>query len=125
MTIRARARKARKPRDQRSEAWIVAFDDLAAPVQPDDLRRSLECTEQQRDPSILAQVRHRLDPAAGQIQVGDGVEIDDSERVEALRRKVDVARGVERCGGDEEHPLRFQKAAQRIVDLVVRLPHGS
>ena len=56
----------------------------------------VERAEHHRDPAVVAQVRDGLRAAAEQVEVGDGVLVEDRERVlVALRRDVDVAAGAD------------------------------
>ena len=63
-------------------------------------------------------------PAAHQVHVGEAERAGHLEQVAAaLRRQVHVAAVAARGGGDEEHRLRLDERAQRVVDLVEDLGH--
>src|SRR5581483_79297 len=119
----ARAQIRREEAGERAEVRVRVIDDLAAPIEADDLRRSLERAEEKRDAAVLPQVRDRLDAAAGQVEVGDRPRSEDAEAVEALRRDVHVPVAARGRGPDEEHPLREQERPQGVVDRFVRLSH--
>ena len=70
-----------------------------------DARVSRERAGHQRDASVLAEVRDRLDAAAGQVEVGDALRPEDAQRVVSLWRQVDVPAVARRRGRDEEHRL--------------------
>jgi hypothetical protein len=60
-------------------------------------------------------VGDRLDPAAGQVEVGDLVRPEDAEGVQPLGRDVEVARRVVRGGADEEDVLPPDEGCDRLV----------
>ncbi len=98
------------------EVGCPGFDRLAATVEPQDARRSLERAEHDRQASVLAKVRDRLDAAAGQVEVGHRVLVEHAEGVVALGRQVDVT-AVERRRRHEEQVLadRSSRSGSRRV----------
>jgi hypothetical protein len=55
-------------------------------MDPDDPRRSLEGAEHEHDPAVLTEMGDRLDTAAGPVEMGDAMRVDDRElTVVALR----------------------------------------
>ena len=108
-------------KDQLVRSLIPLY--LARAVEANDLRRSLEGTEEERDPPVVAQVRDGLDAAAGEVEVGDRGRIENAERVESLGRDVDVPVAASGSGADEEDMLGTQERRHALVDAVVGLSH--
>ncbi len=102
---RALPRQCREVRCQRVEARRADLVHGAAPVDARDARISRERAGHERDASVLAQVRDRLDAAAGQVEVGDALRPEDAQRVVSLWRQIDVPAVARRRGRDEEHRL--------------------
>ena len=63
--------RAGKQRIQLLEAGLARLEHGAGSVEPHDSRRPVEGAEHHADPAVLAEVRDRLDAAAGEIEVGD------------------------------------------------------
>jgi hypothetical protein len=95
---------------------VAPLDHPSPPVQTDNFWRSLKRAEHQDDSPVLFQMRDRLDPAAGQVQVSDGIRPQNSKGVESLRRDIHVAAGIERRRSDEEERLGFNEFPDGIVD---------
>ncbi len=106
------------------EAVGARLDDGPAAVEAHDARRPVEGTEHQHDASVLAQVRDRLDAAAGEIEVRDAVRAEHGERVESFRREVHHPVASERRRRDEEHALAQQPLAHALVDRFEDLAHA-
>ena len=88
--------------------------------------RPVHAQKHQRDAAVLAQVRHGLDAAAGEVQVRHPVRAEHGEGVPAaLGRAVDEAVGGERRGRDEEDRLCGEPPRQRVVDLGQVLRHAA
>jgi hypothetical protein len=64
-----------------------------------------------------------LDAAAGEIEVGDRVRVENAEGVVALRRYVDVPVAAARRAADEEQALGADERGERLVDGLERLTH--
>ena len=72
--------------DNSLEVLVVVLDDRAPAVDSDDSRRSVECTEHEHDPAVLAEMGDGLDAAARPVEIADAVRVDDGElAVVALR----------------------------------------
>ena len=102
--------------------WL---DHSPLPVQAKNLRRSLKSAEHQHDSAVFFQMGHRFNPAAGQVQIGNGLRAQDPKRIESLRRYVDVATRIERRRPYKENRLRFDKFPDGIVDRRINFPHGE
>ena len=63
--------------------------------------------------------------AAGVVEVGDLVWIEDAEDVSAFGGQVDVSIGFEWSGGYEEHLLMFDELPVCWLDSVEELCHGE
>src|ERR1039458_10104778 len=75
-----------EPARQLLEAFVVTADNRVVAMDPDDPRRSLEGAEHEHDPAVLTEMGDRLDTAAGPVEVGDAMQVDDRElTVVALR----------------------------------------
>ena len=96
-----------------------------APVQAHDPRAAVEGAEHQADAAVLGQVRDRLGAAAGQIEPGHGVRVEDAERVESAWRDVDVPLCRQRRGRHEEEVLLADPRRETVVDLVENLAHAA
>ncbi len=69
-----------------SYGFVVTADNRAVAMDPDDPRRSLEGAEHEHDPAVLTEMGDRLDTAAGPVEMGDAMRVDDRElTVVALR----------------------------------------
>lgn len=76
-------------------------------VKPHDVGWSGECAEHQYDPAVVSEVRVGFGTAAGVVEVGHPMLVEDGEAaLESLWRKVDMPIGRTRHRGDEEHRLR-------------------
>ena len=95
----------------------------APPVQAEDARRTLERTEHDRHPAVLAEVSDGLDTAAGEVEVGHRPVVEDSQGVMPLRREVHVAT-LRRGGGHEEHVLLTDPRDQLLVEGLAHVSHG-
>jgi hypothetical protein len=83
-------------------------------------RSSIESTEHQDDPSVVTEVRHRLDPTPRLIEVRDLVGVKDGELLPvALWGAVDMAVTVKCRSRDEEDRLILEPASQAFVDAVM------
>src|SRR4029453_8205446 len=60
-----------------------------------------------------------------EVEVRDGLPVDDAERVEALRRQVHVPVRGERRRGHEEDVLRREERGQLAVDARVGVSHAA
>src|SRR5580698_9382252 len=94
---------------------VVGLYRLAAAAQPQDPRRSLERTEHDRQSAVLAEMGHRFDAAAREIDVGDRLRSQHPQAVEPFSRNVDVASRRKQRSGDKEHLLLPDKVAERWV----------
>ncbi len=75
-----------EPARQLLEAFVVTADNRVVAMDPDDPRRSLEGAEHEHDPAVLTEMGDRLDTAAGPVEMGDAMRVDDRElTVVALR----------------------------------------
>ena len=117
--------RGRKLLAQRRELRIAGLGHRTAPVEPHDLRRTVEGAQHDDDAPVLAQMGDGLRPAADEVEIGDRRGAEDSERVEPLRRQVHVPGRANRRGRDEEDVLRCDERAERIVDGRVALAHES
>src|SRR5690606_17386275 len=107
---------------QLGELVVVHGDEPSGAVQPDDVRGTFEGAEHDGDAAVLTQVRDGLSAAGGEVEVGEGVLVDDRERsVQALRRDVDMPIVTARGGGDEEDPLSLDELTKATVDPLVHL----
>jgi hypothetical protein len=94
-------------------------------VQAQQPRRTLEGAEQDRDAPVLPQVRHRLDPAPHQVDVGDGERVENRKALEPFGREVhETVVGAGRRG-DEEDPLLPDELGVVLVELGKDLAHGT
>jgi hypothetical protein len=109
---------------QVGEPGLVRFDDASVAVKPQDFGCALKGAEQDHDAPVFSQVRDGLNPAAKNVEVGDGFGPEDSERVQPFGREVHVAFGGERRGGDEEHRLRLNEPGQDVVEFGVSFRHS-
>src|SRR5262249_18848216 len=121
----ALTRDRREERRELVPARLARLDRLAARVQAHDARAPLEGAEHEADAAVLAQVRERLDAAAGEVGVGDLARTEHAEGVQALRRAVDQAVVGSRRGRDEEQVLRLDEVPQRAVDRLEDLSHAN
>src|SRR5438067_5120463 len=80
---------------------IALCQDLAAPVQPQDARRTVKGTEHEDDAPVLLQMRRRLDATARQVQVGHRARIEDAECVEPFGREIEMSIQPRRGSGHE------------------------
>ena len=77
----------------------------AAPEDARDARRARERAGHERDATVLAHMRDRLDAAPRQVEVGDAPRTEHAQCVVSLGRQIDVAVIAYRRGGNEEHGL--------------------
>ena len=106
------------------EPWVPDGNHLAGPVEAHDPGRAGEGAEHEDDAAVLTQVRDRLDAAPGEVEIGDPMVVQDGERpLIALGRAVDVAVGVKRRRGHEEHRLGLDEAGQPGVDVGIEAAH--
>ncbi|HXR54839.1 MAG TPA: hypothetical protein VN793_07305 [Acidimicrobiales bacterium] len=106
------------------EPWVPDGNHLAGPVEAHDPGRAGEGTEHQDDAAVLTQVRDRLGAASGEVQIGGPMVVQDREGpLIALGRAVDVAVGVKRRRGHEEHRLGLDEAGQPGVDVGIKAAH--
>ena len=85
-------------------------------MQSRDSRLPLERTEHQDNPAILFDVRNRLYATTRQIQIGDLRRTENSKRVLAFRRKINVPVSRKRGSRYKEDMLRLQKGSQVVVN---------
>src|ERR671935_147219 len=90
---------------------------------PGDGWRTFKGTEHEDDAPVLLQMRHRLDAAAHQVQVGHRARIEDAERVEPFGREIEMSIQPRRGGGHEEHMLRPDERGVALVNACVHLTH--
>src|SRR6476469_3779443 len=90
---------------KRASRSAASGEPAGTTVEADDVGATVERAEHERDACGLGHVGNRLDAAPGEVEVRDGVLVEDAERVEPLRRAVDVAVVARRGGRDEEHRL--------------------
>ena len=121
---RARPRM-RKAREQRIPLLTIIARLHAAPaaVETENERRLTKGTQHDREAAVVADVRRRLVPAAGEVEVADGLRVDDAQAVDPLRREVDAPAGRWR-GGGEEHLLLSDERAVLVVEFVEE-GHGA
>ena len=104
---------------------VVAEHRFAPAVHAHDVRRPLERAPHQRDATVFAEVGDRLGVAAGEVEIGHGDLVDDSERAaQPLRREVDGAVAGEGSRTREENVLGLDEGAQPAVDVLVDLSHA-
>jgi hypothetical protein len=94
-------------------------------MEPDDLRWTIKCAEHPDEPPVLAHVGERLGAAPHEIQVRDRALVDHPQRVEPLRRRVDVPAGSGRRRRHEEDVLRLDERPEAVVDDVLGLAHPA
>ncbi len=64
---------------QLGKEWIAWHHDLRSAVQPHDPGALVECTEHDHDAPVVSNVGDGLRTAPGQVQIGDGVLVEDHE----------------------------------------------
>src|SRR6202041_2050859 len=60
---------------------------------------------------------------AENVEICDSRRAENPERIQSLRRQVDVTACIKRRRRDEKHRLRLHKLPQRFVDLRISLRH--
>ena len=109
---------------QRRKFGMTQLDYRAPAIQAQNFRRPLKIAEHQDDPAVFFEMGDRLNPATGQVQIGDGRRAKDSQSIEPLRRNVDMTLGIERRRPYEEKRLSFDKFPDGIVNRRKKFSHG-
>jgi hypothetical protein len=92
-------------------------------VEPQDVGRAVEGAEHDGEPPVGPEVGGGLGAAAGAVEIGDRMLVDDRERVRPARRNVDAR--AWRRGSGEEDALPGDEVAMAGVDARELLAHGE
>jgi hypothetical protein len=87
------------------EIWkigVIGEKDFATAVESNDFRGALESAEKDDNPAVFLEVSDGFHPAAGQVEVGDLILVQDPEGIEALGRAIDMAVARQGRGSDEK-----------------------
>src|SRR5436190_7201641 len=109
-------------RQQRSELGILRLDHLSHAVKAHGLGRTFKRTKHEHDSSVFTKMRDRFNSAANIIDVGNRSWPQDTQRVQAFRRQINVPAVGGSCR-DKEHVLRFNKGSQFVIDHGIDLTH--
>ena len=109
--------------DKRREFRLIRFNHARAAVEAQYFRRALESAKHYYQAPVFFYVRDGLNTAAGEVEIGNGVGRQDADGIEPLRRKIDEAVRIERCGGDKEDFLLFDELFYGFVDECLRFTH--
>ena len=103
---------------------IRARDGLTCSVESQDEGLLIETTEHESNAAVIAQVRRGFVAAAGQVQVGDRVLVENPKAVEAFGGDIHAAAGTG-CGGDKKHLLLNNEIPRLLGNAVEKTRHGT
>ncbi len=109
--------------EERGVLGAAARKDAAVSIEAEDERGTFEGAEHQGQAAVGEQVRGGLVAAAGEVEIDDGVRIEDAKRGAIAGREVDSAFGG--GGGVEEDVLPFDELAVNGLDGDELFAHGD